>query len=64
MYSYKFHMVWKILYDIFKKKKKGNTLVQGPILIINYRCLLACNYYWLFISTYKTHILYDHILHP
>ncbi len=29
-------------------------------------CLLACLLltYWLFISTYKAHILHDHILHP
>ncbi len=43
--------------------RKTKYRVQFSLLT---SCLLACLLltYWLFISTYKAHILHDHILHP
>ncbi len=49
--------------NLLNGKNIGNTLAQGPILIINL-LLINMPIINLFISTYKAYILHDHILHP
>ncbi len=46
--------------------KFGNTSIRTDFHLTRPGCLLACLLLsnWLFISTYKAHILHDQILHP